>query len=173
MQGAVAEALSAIYEVDFLGFSYKFRPGRNPHQALIALHTAVMTQCVNWVLDADLRKFCDSIEHEWLLRMLGHRIADPRILQLMIRQWLKAGVLESGEWHETVEGIPQDAGISPLLANIFLHYVLDLCVHQWRKRLARGRVIMVRYPDDFAMGFQYAWDVRRMLADLRERDGEV
>jgi RNA-directed DNA polymerase len=168
VQGAVAEVLSAVYEVDFLGFSYGFRPGRNPHQALAALHTAVMTQCVNWVLDADIRKFFDSVDHEWLLRMVAHRIADPRMLQL-IRLWLQAGVLEGGEWHETVEGTPQGAGISPLLANIFLHYVLDLWVHQWRKRKARGRVSIVRYADDFVMGFQRAQDGRQMLVELRER----
>jgi len=169
VQGAVAEVLSAVYEVDFLGFSYGFRPGRNPHQALAALHTAVMTQCVNWVLDADIRKFYDSVDHEWLLRMIAHRIADPRVLRL-IRLWLKAGVLEGGEWHETVEGTPQGAGISPLLANVFLHYVLDLWVHHhWRKRKARGRVIIVRYADDCVLGFQYADDARRMLHDLRER----
>ncbi len=168
VQGAVAEVLSAVYEVDFLGFSYGFRPGRNPHQALTALHTAVMTQCVNWVLDADIRKFFDSVDHKWLLRMVAHRIADPRVLRL-IRQWLKAGVLEGGEWHEVVEGTPQGAGISPLLANIFLHYVLDLWVHSWRKRKARGRVVIVRYADDFVMGFQYTNDARRMRADLGER----
>jgi RNA-directed DNA polymerase len=169
VQGAVAEVLSAVYEVDFLGFSYGFRPGRNPHQALAALHTAVMTQCVNWVLDADIRKFYDSVDHEWLLRMLAHRIADPRVLRL-IRLWLKAGVLEGGEWHETVEGTPQGAGISPLLANVFLHYVLDLWAHHyWRKRKARGRVIIVRYADDCVLGFQYADDARRMLHDLRAR----
>ena len=111
VQGAVAEVLSAVYEVDFLGFSYGFRPGRNPHQALAALHTAMMTQCVNWVLDADIRKFFDSVDHEWLLRMIAHRIADPRVLRL-IRMWLKAGVLEGGEWHETVEGTPQGAGMT-------------------------------------------------------------
>jgi len=168
VQGAVAEVLSAVYEVDFLGFSYGFRPGRNPHQALAALHTALMTQCVNWVLDADIRKFFDSVDHEWLLRMVAHRIADPRILRL-IRQWLKAGILESGEWHKTVEGTPQGSGISPLLANVFLHYVLDLWVHQWRQRHARGRVTIVRYADDFVMGFQYKSDAWRMLTDLKER----
>ena len=168
VQGTVAEVLNAIYEVDFLGFSYGFRPGRNPHQALQSLHTALMTQCVNWVLDADIRKFFDSVDQEWLLRMLEHRIADPRVLRL-IRQWLTAGVLERGEWHEVVEGTPQGAGISPLLANIFLHYVLDLWVHQWRRRKARGRIILVRYADDFVMGLQYADDARRMLEDLKER----
>ena len=103
VQGAVAEVLSAVYEVDFIGFSYGFRPGRSPHQALHALHTALMTQRVNWVLDADIRKFFDSVDHEWLMRMLSHRVADKRILRL-IRQWLRAGVLEKGEWSETTEG---------------------------------------------------------------------
>src|SRR5687768_7198503 len=168
VQGAVAEVLSAIYEVDFLGLSYGFRPGRGCQQALGALHTALMTQCVNWVLDADFRKFFDSVDHEWLLRMLAHRIADPRVLRL-IGRWLKAGVLESGEWQETERGAPQGAGISPLLSNVFLHYVLDLWVHQWRHRHARGRVAIVRYADDFVMGFESAADARRMLADLKER----
>ena len=139
VQGAVAEVLSAIYEVDFLGFSYGFRPRRNPHQALDALHTALMSQRVNWVLDADIRSFFDSVDHEWLMRMLAHRIADRRVLRL-IRMWLEAGILESGEWRETDRGTPQGAGISPLLANIFLHYVLDLWVQQWRRRHAHGRV---------------------------------
>jgi group II intron reverse transcriptase/maturase len=168
VQGAVAEVLSAVYEADFLGFSYGYRPGRSPHQALAALHTALMTQGVNWVLDVDIRKFFDSVDHEWLLRIIAHRIADPRVLRL-IRQWLKAGVLEGGEWHEVEQGTPQGAGISPLLANIFLHYVLDLWVHRWRQRKARGRVIIVRYADDVVVGAHYLNDARRMLADLRER----
>lgn len=168
VQGAVAELLSAIYEVDFVGFSYGFRPGRSPHHALRALHTALMTQYVNWVLDADIRRFFDSVNHEWLLRMVAHRVADPRILGL-IRGWLRAGVLDGNVWSETVEGTPQGAGISPLLANVFLHYVLDLWGHQWRKRYARGRVVIVRYADDFVMGFQYEADARKMLADLHER----
>lgn len=168
VQSAVAEMLSAIYENDFLGFSYGFRPGRSPHKALSALHTALMTQRVNWVLDADIRSFFDSVDHEWLMRMLAHRIADPRVLRL-IRQWLKAGILESGEWYETDRGTPQGAGISPLLANIFLHYALDLWVHQWRRRYARGRVSIVRYADDFVMGFECADDARKMLAALKER----
>jgi len=168
VQGAVAETLSAIYEVDFLGFSYGFRPGRNPHQALSSLHTAIMSQRANWVLDADIRSFFDSVDHEWLMRMLGHRIADSRVLRL-IRMWLEAGVLESDEKYETTRGTPQGAGISPLLANIFLHYALDLWVHQWRRRHARGRVSIVRYADDFVMGFESGIDARRMLADLKER----
>ena len=168
VQGAVAEVLSAIYEVDFLGFSYGFRPGRNPHQALSSLHTAIMSQRVDWVLDADIRSFFDSVDHEWLMRMVAHRIADPRVLRL-IRLWLEAGILESGEWYETDRGTPQGAGISPLLANIFLHYALDLWVHQWRRRQARGRVTIVRYADDFVMGFEKAADARRMMSDLKER----
>jgi group II intron reverse transcriptase/maturase len=168
VQGAVAAVLSVIYEVDFVGFSYGFRQGRSPHHALRALHTALMTQYVNWVLDADIRRFFDSVDHEWLLRMVAHRVADPRILDL-IRGWLRAGVLEGKEWSETVEGTPQGAGISPLLANVFLHYALDLWVHQWRRRYARGRVVIVRDADDFVMGFQYEADARKMVIDLRER----
>jgi RNA-directed DNA polymerase len=168
VQGAVAEVLSAVYEADFLGFSYGFRPGRNPHMALASLHTAIMSQRVTWVLDADIRSFFDSVDHEWLLRMLAHRIADPRVLRL-VRQWLEAGVLESDEWYETERGTPQGAGISPLLANIFLHYALDLWVQQWRRRHARGRVVIVRYADDFVMGFEHEADARRMRADLQQR----
>jgi RNA-directed DNA polymerase len=168
VQGAVAEVLSAIYEVDFLGFSYGFRPGRNPHMALDALHTALMSQRVTWVLDADIRSFFDSVDHGWLLRMLAHRIADPRILRL-IELWLRAGVLESGEWYETDRGTPQGAGISPLLANIFLHYTIDLWVHQWRRRHARGRVVIVRYADDFVMGFESMMDAQAMLVALKQR----
>ncbi|HYA39090.1 MAG TPA: group II intron reverse transcriptase/maturase [Candidatus Methylomirabilis sp.] len=168
VQSAVAELLSAVYEADFLGFSYGFRPWRNPHMALDALHTALMSQRVNWVLDADIRSFFDSVDHEWLMRMLAHRIADPRILRL-VRMWLEAGVLESGEWCETDRGTPQGAGISPLLANIFLHYVLDLWVQQWRRRQARGRVVIVRYADDFVMGFERVDDARRIVAALKER----
>ncbi|MDE2505947.1 MAG: group II intron reverse transcriptase/maturase [Planctomycetota bacterium] len=171
VQSAVAEVLSAVYEVDFLGFSYGFRPGRNPHQALTALHTGLMTQNVNWVLDADFRKFFDSVNNEWLLRMIAHRVADQRILRL-IRLWLEAGVFEDGRWCSTEEGTPQGSSISPLLANVFLHYVLDLWVHQWRRRHARGRVIIVRYADDFVMGFQYSGDAQAMAAALRERVGE-
>jgi RNA-directed DNA polymerase len=131
----------------------------------------VMSQKVNWVLDADIRSFFDSVDHEWLLRMVAHRVADRRLLRL-IGKWLRAGVLEKGEWRETEQGTPQGASISPLLANIFLHYVLDLWVHQWRQRHARGRVIIVRYCDDFVMGFQYEADARRMLVDLRDRLGK-
>jgi RNA-directed DNA polymerase len=130
-----------------------------------------MSQRVSWVLDADIRSFFDSVDHEWLLRMLAHRIADPRILRL-VRMWLEAGIFESGEKYETTKGTPQGAGISPLLANVFLHYVLDLWVHQWRHRHARGRVTIVRYADDFVMGFEKEADARQMLADLKERLGK-
>jgi retron-type reverse transcriptase len=143
VQGAVAETLSAIDEVDLLGLSYGFRPGRNPRQALASLHTAIMSQRVSRVLDADIRSFLGSVDHEWLLRMLAHRIADPRVLRL-VRMWLAAGILEGDAWHATDRGTPQGAGISPLLANIFLHDALDLRGHQWRRRQARGRVSIVR-----------------------------
>jgi group II intron reverse transcriptase/maturase len=168
VQGTVAEVLNAVYEADFLGFSYGFRPQRSPHHALAALHTAVMTQCVNWVLDADIRSFFDSVDHEWLLRIVRHRIADRRILRL-IGKWLRAGVLEGDEWKQTQEGTPQGAAISPLLANIFLHYILDLWVHHWRQRHARGRVVIVRYCDDFVMGFQYKEDAEKMTGALKAR----
>ncbi|WP_352835167.1 reverse transcriptase domain-containing protein [Mesorhizobium sp. M0830] len=158
--------LSAVYEVDFLGFSYGLRPGRSPHMALDALHTAIMSQRVNWVLDADIRSFFDSVGHEWLLRMVAHRIADPRILRL-IGLWLRAGVLERKQ--ETDRGTPQGAGISPLLANIFLHYILDLWAHQWRRRHAHGRVVIVRYADDFVMGFEKKADAEEMLLALKAR----
>jgi group II intron reverse transcriptase/maturase len=159
--------LSAIYEADFLGFSYGFRPRRSAHHALQALHTALMTRKALWVLDADIRRFFDSVNHEWLLRMLSHRIADPRILRL-IGQWLRAGVMERDEWKDALEGTPQGAGISPLLANVFLHYVLDLWVHRWRRQ-AHGFVSVVRYADDFVMAFESEADARKMLVDLTER----
>ena len=127
-----------------------------------------MSQRVNWVLDADIRGFFDSVDHEWLLRMLAHRIADPRVLRL-VRMWLEAGILESDEWHETDRGTPQGAGISPRLAKIFLHYVLDLWVHQWRQRHARGRVSIRALCRRLVMGFENAADARQMLADLKER----
>ena len=168
VQGAVAEVLSAIYEVDFLGFSYGFRPGRSPHHAVDALNAALIKRKINWVLDADVRRFFDSVDHEWLLRMVAHRVADPRILRL-IRQWLLAGVLESGKWFKTLEGTPQGAGISPILANIFLHYSLYLWVHVWRQRCANGEVIIVRYCDVFVMGFEKPTDAESMMGDLKRR----
>ena len=168
VQGAVAEVLGAIYEVDFADFSYGFRPGRSAHQALDTLRASIMTGAVNWVLDADIRSFFDSVDHELLLRSLAVRIADPRILRL-IGQWLGAGVLESGQWHETEVGTPQGSVISPLLANVYLHYALDEWVEQWKREHARGRVMIVRYADDFVMGFEYESDARAMLEALKER----
>jgi RNA-directed DNA polymerase len=167
VQRAVVEVLNAVYEVDFLGFSYGFRPGRNQHQALDALAVAIMRRKVNWVLDADIRGFFDAVDHGWLLRFVEHRIADPRILRL-IRKWLSAGTLEDGKWTEA-EGTPQGATASPLLANVYLHYVLDLWVQRWRKRSARGAVSIVRYCDDFIVGFQCEDDARRFQSELGER----
>ena len=161
VQGAVAEVLNAICEADFLGFSHGFRPGRSPHTALAALDRGLMTQRVNWVLDVDARSFFDSVDHERLLRMLAHRIADRRVPRL-IERWLKAGILESGRWQATETGTPQGSGIGSLLANVFLHYVFDLWVHQWRRRHARGWVIVCRYADDMVLGFQYEDDAQTM-----------
>lgn len=149
VQSATAEVLSAIYEADFLGFSYGFRRGRGPIQALDALYVALVGEKVNWVLDADIRGFFDAIDHECLLKFLEHRIADKRVLRL-IRKWLEAGVLEDDTWRPTEVGTPQGGSISPLLANVYLHYVFDLWVHDWRQAQARGRVIVVRYADDCA-----------------------
>ena len=168
VQGAVAEVLSAIYEVDFLGFSYGFRPGRNPHQALSSLHTAIMSQRVNWVLDADIRSFFDSVDHEWLLRMLAHRIADPRVLRL-IRMWLEAGILESGEWHETDrERRKGRASARCWPTSSCITFSTSGSINGAVGH-ARGRVSIVRYADDFVMGFESAADARQMLADLKER----
>jgi group II intron reverse transcriptase/maturase len=168
VQSAVAEVLNAIYEADFYGFSYGFRPGRSPHGALASLEKAVMTQRVNWVLDVDIRTFFDSLDHEWLVRMLKQRIADRRIIRL-IERWLKAGILESGEWTAVETGSPQGSGISPILANVFLHYAFDAWIHQWRQRYARGRIVVVRYADDGVIGAEYESDAQNLLAALRER----
>ena len=168
VQRAVVEVLNAIYETDFRGFSYGFRPGRKPHDALDALSVGIERKKVNWVLDADIRDFFTSLDLGWLEKFLGHRIADKRVLRL-IRKWLSAGVIESGAWSETVEGAPQGASASPLLANVYLHYVLDLWVEWWRRRHARGDVIIVRFADDFIVGFEHQGDARRFLRDLRER----
>jgi RNA-directed DNA polymerase len=168
VQRAVAEVLNALYEVDFLGFSYGFRPGRQVHEALDALAVAIGRKKVSWVLDADIRGYFDSINHEWLIKFIGHRISDGRILRL-IRKWLKAGVIENGRLAATEEGTPQGASISPLLSNIYLHYVLDIWVQSWRKTEARGDVIIVRWADDFVMGFQYHDDAERFLKELQER----
>jgi group II intron reverse transcriptase/maturase len=147
VQQAVVTILNQIYEVDFKGFSYGFRPGRGPHQALDALSAAILRKRVNWVLDADIRGFYDNLSHEWMMKFVQHRVADPRILRL-IQKWLKAGVSEDGQWLETKVGTPQGSVASPLLANIYLHYVFDLWVEAWRKKVAKGEVIVVRYADD-------------------------
>lgn len=168
VQQAVRTVLECIYEEDFRGFSYGFRPGRGCHQALDALYVGIKTRKVNWILDADIRGFFDNIDHAWLLKFLEHRIADRRMLRLL-KKWLRAGVSEEGQWSPTKVGTPQGAVISPLLANVFLHYVLDLWMEAWRKRHARGEVIIVRYADDFVIGFREESDARRCLAALRER----
>ncbi len=168
VQRAVVEVLNAIYEEDFLDFSYGSRPGRSPHRALDALCVGITRRKVNWVFDADIRDCFSKLDHSWLERFLEHRIADRRVLCL-IQRWLKAGVMEDGEWSETLEGTPQGASVSTLLANVYLHYVFDLWVHQWRRRRARGEVIVVRFADDFVVGFEHRDDAERFWADLRER----
>jgi group II intron reverse transcriptase/maturase len=168
VQRAVVEVLNSIYEADFLGFSYGFRPGRSPHHALDALAAGILKKRVNWVLDADIRDYFTSLDHRWLVRFLEHRIADKRILRL-IQKWLSAGVIENGAWTACDEGTPQGAPVSPLLANVYLHYVLDLWAQQWRRRHAHGDMIIVRYGDDFIAGFEHHDDAQRFHADLRER----
>ena len=168
LQRAVAEVLSAVYEEDFVGFSYGFRPGRSPHRALDALAVAIVRRRVNWVLDADIREFFTSLDHGVLRRMLEHRIADKRVLRL-IDKWLAAGVIEDGSWTQSSDGVPQGAAISPLLANVYLHYVFDLWAHQWRARHALGDMILTRYADDFIVGFEHRDDAQRFLDELRDR----
>jgi RNA-directed DNA polymerase len=171
VQAAVVAILTPIYEAEFLGFSYGFRPGRGQHDALDTLAFGIKTRNVQWVLDADISRFFDTISHDWLVRFIEHRIGDKRIVRL-IQKWLKVGVLEEGARIESDEGTPQGAVISPLLANIYLHYVYDLWAHQWRQRHATGDVIFVRYADDTVAGFQHLADAERFLADLRMRLAE-
>ena len=168
VQRAVVEVLNAIYEEDFLGFSYGFRPGRSPHDALDALTVGIERRKVNWVLDADVKDFFTSLDHDWLARFVEHRVADKRVLRL-IRKWMNAGVIEDGRWTASEVGAPQGASASPLLANIYLHYVLDRWVRQWRRRHAHGDVIIVRFADDFVAGFEHKSDAEQFLTDLRER----
>jgi group II intron reverse transcriptase/maturase len=168
VQRALVEVLNAVYEQDFLGFSYGFRPGRNQHHALDALATGITRKRVNWVLDADIRDFFGQLDHSWLRRFLEHRIADKRVLRL-IQKWLTAGVIEDGTWTAGEEGSPQGASVSPLLANVYLHHVFDLWVDWWRRTQARGDVITVRFADDFIVGFEYEEDARRFLDELRGR----
>jgi len=168
LQRAVVGVLNAIYEVDFRGFSYGFRPGRKPHDALDALAAGMYRKKVNWVLDADIRDFFGQLDRDWLGKFLRHRIADERILRL-VSKWLAAGVIEDGTWTDSDRGSPQGASASPLLANVYLHYVLDLWADWWRNRKARGDVIIVRWADDFIVGFEHRGDAERFLAGLRER----
>jgi group II intron reverse transcriptase/maturase len=168
VQQALLWVIQSIYEEDFLGFSYGFRPGKNPHNALDALYVAITHGTVRWVLDADIRSFFDVIDHEWLMKFVEHRIGDPRVLRL-IRKFLRAGVSEDGKWSRTTVGTPQGAVISPLLANIYLHYVLDLWAHAWRKRKARSEVYIVRFADDFVMGFRYKLDANECLEAMKVR----
>jgi len=168
VQHAAVTILNEIYENDFLGFSYGFRPGRSQHQALDALTVGITRRRVNWILDLDIRGFFDNMSHEWIVKFVEHRVGDPRVLRL-IRKWLKAGVSEDGEWSESKVGTPQGAVISPLLANIYLHYALDLWVEAWRRKVARGDVIVVRYADDVVLGFERKEEAERFLRELRER----
>jgi len=168
VQRATVQVLNGIYETDFLGFSYGFRPGRSPHRALDALYTALLTRKVNWVLDVDIRSFFDTISHEWLVKFLEHRIADRRVVRL-IQKWLNAGVLEDGKRTRVEEGTPQGGSASPLLANIYLHYVFDLWVQAWRRKRAQGDMIVVRFADDVVVGFQRESDAKRFWGELTER----
>src|ERR1700688_2579500 len=171
VQRAAVEVLNAIYETDFLGFSYGFRPGRSQHQALDALYAGLLTRKVNWVLDVDIRGFFDAIDHGWLVQFVEHRIADRRVVRL-IQKWLNAGVLEDGERTRTEEGTPQGGSASPLLANIYLHYVFDLWVQARRRKQADGDMIVVRFADDIVLGFQYKSDAERFWKELSERMGK-
>jgi len=168
VQQAVATVLNQIYEEDFLGFSYGFRPERSPHNALDAVSVGITQRKVSWILDADIKSFFDTVDHEWLMKFVEHRIADKRILRL-IRKWLKAGVFEDGQRIAQTEGTPQGSVISPLLANIYLHYTFDLWANRWREKQAVGDIIIVRYADDIVMGFQNKAEAERFLEALRER----
>jgi RNA-directed DNA polymerase len=176
VQQAVVTVLNAIYEEDFIGFSYGFRPGKSAHDALDALTAGIVWKKVNWILDADVRGFFDNLDHGHLLEFIQRRVGDPRVLRL-IQKWLKAGVSEEGEWSETKVGTPQGAVIpglrvrsgSPLLANIYLHYVLDQWAMEWRKKFALGDVIIVRYADDFVLGFQHRKEAERFLEQWQGR----
>jgi group II intron reverse transcriptase/maturase len=168
VQRAVVEVLNAIYEQDFAGFSYGFRPGRGPHDALNALTVAIQTRKVSWVLDADIQSFFDTLQHSWLVKFGEHRVADRRIVRL-IQKWLRAGVLEDGRRIRSEVGTVQGGSISPLLANLYLHYGFDLWTQQWRKKQAHGQVIVVRYADDFVVGFEHRHEAEQFLVDLKQR----
>ena len=171
VQYAAVLVLNAIYETAFLNFSYGYRPGRNPHHCLDALYTGMLTKKVNWIIDADIRGFFDTLDHEWLVKFIEHRIGDTRVVRL-IQKWLNAGVMERGQWQAVDEGTPQGGVISPLLSNVFLHYVFDLWIHHWRKTQAMGDVIVVRWADDFVIGFQNKSEAERCLAELKKRFGK-
>ena len=168
VQHAIGRVLNPIWEEDFLGFSYGFRAGRSQQDALDALSVGITQKKVNWVLDLDIRSFFDKVEHEWMVQFVEHRIADKRVVRL-IQKWLKAGVMEEGRWFETKEGTPQGSVISPILANLYLHYALDVWAQVWREKVARGDMIVVRYADDAVLGFQHREDAERFLEQLRER----
>jgi len=171
VQRATVAVLNAVYEPEFAGFSYGARPGRSAHQALVALDRATEKRRVKWVLDADLRDFFGSLEHEQLIRFVEHRIGDKRVVRL-IQRWLAAGVLEDGTWTQSETGAPQGGSISPLAANLYMHYVFDLWAQRWRRTEARGDMVIVRYLDDFIVGFQHREDAERFLSVLRERLGQ-
>jgi RNA-directed DNA polymerase len=168
VQSAVVRVLNHIWEEDFLDFSYGFRPGRSQHDALDALYVGITSKKVNYVLDLDIRSFFDKVGHDHVEKFIRHRIGDERLVRLILK-WLGAGVMEDGQWHETKEGTPQGAVVSPVLANLYLHYVLDLWVNAWRKRVAHGDVIVVRYADDAVLGFQYREEAEKFLGELQER----
>jgi len=171
LQRAVVTVLNSIYEEDFLGFSYGFRPKRRQHDALDALIVGIERKKVSWILDLDIRDFFGTVNHDWLIRFLEHRIGDMRILRL-IRKWLKAGVLEEGIVTQSEQGTPQGATVSPLMANVYLHYSLDLWAQQWRQRYATGDMIIVRYADDCVLGFEHEADAKRFLEEMRVRLAE-
>ena len=168
VQQAVVTILNQIYEVDFKGFSYGFRPGRSPHKALDALTVGIQRKKVNWVFDADIVGFYDNLSHEWTMKFIEHWVADGRILSL-IQKWLKAGVSEDGQWSETTVGTPQGAVVSPLIANVYLHYVFDLWADVWRKKVAKGDVLVIRYADDLVVGFQHRTEAERFLREFKDR----
>lgn len=168
VQRSMVEVLNAIYEVDFKGFSYGFRPGRSQHNALDAVVEAIEGRKVNWVLDVDIRGFFDAIDHGWLIRFVEHRVKDRRVVR-HIKKWLNAGILEDGQWRRMAEGTPQGGSASPLLANIYLHYAFDLWAHSWRKKRARGDVILVRFADDIIVGFQYRHEAEGFLKEMQDR----
>jgi group II intron reverse transcriptase/maturase len=167
-QAAVVQVLNQIWEEDFQDFSYGFRPGRSQHDALDALYVGIKSKKVNYVVDLDIRSFFDKVDHGHLEKFVRHRIGDERLVRLILK-WLRAGVMEQGQWYETKEGTPQGAVAPPVLANLYLHYVLDLWAKAWRKKVAHGDMIVVRYADDAVLGFQYEEDAKRFLAELQER----